>query len=49
MPVFDYLSPEEVTAAYLYLLVEPPGPPPIEGASVRERSPRPTSGGRPKR
>jgi mono/diheme cytochrome c family protein len=25
MPVFDYLTPQEVTAAYLYLLVEPPG------------------------
>ena len=25
MPVFGYLSPQEVTAAYLYLLVDPPG------------------------
>jgi mono/diheme cytochrome c family protein len=24
MPVFDYLTPEEVTAAYIYLLTEPP-------------------------
>jgi mono/diheme cytochrome c family protein len=48
MPVFDYLSPQEVTAAYLYLLVEPPGRAPMEGASAPERSPRPTAGGRPK-
>ena len=25
MPLFDYITPEEVTAAYIYLLTEPPG------------------------
>jgi len=45
MPVFDYLTPEEITAAYVYLLVEPPGraPEPAGGAWPR-RSPSPVSG-----
>jgi hypothetical protein len=49
MPVFGYLSPQEVTAAYLYLLVEPPGRARLETAEAPERSPRPTGGDRPKR
>ena len=30
MPVFDYLTPEEITAAYIYLLAVPPGAGPVE-------------------
>lgn len=48
MPVFDYLTPQEVTAAYLYLLVEPPGRALVEGTGAPERSPHPSSGGHPK-
>jgi mono/diheme cytochrome c family protein len=29
MPVFDYLSPEEVRAAFLYLVAYPPAPAPL--------------------
>lgn len=46
MPIFDYLTPEEVTAAYIYLLTEPPGrgAAASPGASV----PAAAGGGRPK-
>ena len=48
MPVFEYLSPQEVTAAYLYLLLEPPGVPAAE--ERRETAPpaRPAGARRPK-
>jgi mono/diheme cytochrome c family protein len=48
MPVFDYLSPQEVTAAYLYLLVEPPGRAaagPVKPSAVAARA---AAGRRPK-
>lgn len=48
MPVFDYLSPAEVTAAYLYLLVEPPGRAPSEPSRVPEKDSRAAATGRPK-
>ncbi|MGH9443166.1 MAG: c-type cytochrome [Thermoanaerobaculia bacterium] len=48
MPVFGYLSPEEVTAAYLYLLVEPPRRGPAEASKAPERESRSAGGGRPK-
>ena len=47
MPVFDYLTPQEVTAAYLYLLVEPPARAATEGATP-DRSHRASASGRPK-
>jgi mono/diheme cytochrome c family protein len=48
MPVFGYLSPEEVTAAYLYLLVEPPGRASAEVPKAPEKESRAAGGGRPK-
>ena len=48
MPVFDYLSAQEVTAAYLYLLVEPPGRAPAEAAKTPAPAARSAGGGRPK-
>jgi len=33
IPVFDYLSPQEVTAAYVYLLLEPPTAAPLDTMS----------------
>lgn len=48
MPVFDYLSPQEVTAAYLYLLVEPPGRAPAQPAKPSAAAARAPAGGRPK-
>jgi mono/diheme cytochrome c family protein len=44
MPIFDYLTREELTAAYIYLLTEPPGRAVAEAAS----SPPSGGGGRPK-
>lgn len=43
MPVFDYLSAKEVTAAYLYLLLEPPSRAPAGEAETPERSPSPAA------
>ena len=48
MPVFDYLTPQEVTAAYLYLLVEPPARAAAEGPGAPDRSARASAAGRPK-
>jgi mono/diheme cytochrome c family protein len=48
MPVFDYLSPEEVTAAYLYLLLEPPARVPSEAPATPERPANLPAGSRPK-
>ena len=44
MPVFDYLSPEEVTAAYLYLLLEPPVRVAVEEPGTPQRSANPPAG-----
>ena len=38
MPVFDYLTPEEITAAYIYLLTVPPG-------AASGETPRASAGG----
>jgi hypothetical protein len=46
--VFDYLSPEEVTAAYLYLLLEPPARVPSEAPATPERPANLPAGSRPK-
>ncbi len=46
MPLFDYLTPEEVTAAYIYLLTEPPGR--LSASSVRPPASSPGGGGPPK-
>jgi hypothetical protein len=48
MPVFDYLSPEEVTAAYLYLLLEPPARAAVEETGTPQRAMSPPAGSRPK-
>lgn len=48
MPVFDYLSPQEVTAAYLYLLLEPPGSATAEEPRRPERPANPPAARRPK-
>jgi mono/diheme cytochrome c family protein len=46
MPLFDYLTPEEVTAAYMYLLTEPPGR--VPASPVGPPAASPGGGGRPK-
>jgi mono/diheme cytochrome c family protein len=49
MPIFDYLTSEEVTVAYLYLLLEPPSRAVEAPATIPGRSASPPARTRPKR